>query len=65
MSPGLFSFRFFGQILSQTLNISMDLVSVLNHLLSEPGLAGLSDYQEGFYGCSVSGHVCRLRLDAE
>ncbi len=32
----------------------MDLLSVLNHLLSEPGLAGLSDFQDGFFVGVVS-----------
>ena len=32
----------------------MDLLSVLNHLVSEPGFSGLSDYQDGCFVDLVS-----------
>ncbi len=40
----------------------MDLLSVLNHLLSEPGFSGLSDYQDGFFADVVSMNMIVVRV---
>ena len=40
----------------------MGLLSVLNHLLSEPGFSRLSDYQDGFFVDVVSMNMFVVRV---